>query len=120
MVGLSRTVLLEKSFLTSSPDRAPTWQLPLHRTHNAHGLTWVWFGLIPVRSPLLGKSSLLSIPQGTKMCQFPWLSFAPYAFRCECRGMTRDPSPDSEISGSMLAYQLPGAYRRRATSFIGF
>ena len=25
----------------------------------------VWFGLVPVRSPLLGKSFLLSFPEGT-------------------------------------------------------
>ncbi len=30
-----------------------------------------WFGLIPVRSPLLGKSRLLSLPPGTEMFQFP-------------------------------------------------
>ncbi len=29
------------------------------------------FGLIPVRSPLLGESLLLSIPPGTKMVHFP-------------------------------------------------
>ena len=29
------------------------------------------FGLFPVRSPLLGKSLLLSFPMGTKMFQFP-------------------------------------------------
>ena len=30
-----------------------------------------WFGLIPFRSPLLGKSHLLSLPLGTEMFQFP-------------------------------------------------
>ena len=34
-------------------------------------LTWSRFRLIPVRSPLLGESQLISIPQGTKMFQFP-------------------------------------------------
>ena len=29
------------------------------------------FGLFPVRSPLLGKSLLFSLPRGTKMFQFP-------------------------------------------------
>ena len=33
------------------------------------------FGLVPVRSPLLGESLLLSFPDGTEMFQFP--SFAP-------------------------------------------
>ena len=31
----------------------------------------LWFGLVPFRSPLLGKSHLLSLPPGTKMFQFP-------------------------------------------------
>ena len=30
-----------------------------------------WFGLLPVRSPLLGESLLFSLPAGTKMFQFP-------------------------------------------------
>ena len=30
-----------------------------------------WFGLFPVRSPLLGESLLFSFPAGTKMFQFP-------------------------------------------------
>ena len=51
------------------------------------------FGLIPVRSPLLGESRLLSSPPGTKMFQFPGLAPAAYAFSrrwhetlaCACR-----------------------------------
>ena len=39
----------------------------------------VRFGLFPVRSPLLGKSCLLSLPMGTKMFQFP--TFAPASSR---------------------------------------
>ena len=38
----------------------------------------IWFGLIPVRSPLLGKSLLISFPEDTKMFQFP--SFASYTY----------------------------------------
>ena len=30
-----------------------------------------WFGLFPVRSPLLRESLLFSFPMGTKMFQFP-------------------------------------------------
>ena len=33
-----------------------------------------WFGLFPVRSPLLGESLLFSLPGGTKMFQFPPLA----------------------------------------------
>ena len=38
------------------------------------------FGLLPVRSPLLGESLLFSLPGGTKMFQFP--PFASAAVRC--------------------------------------
>src|SRR5699024_12863199 len=31
----------------------------------------LWFGLVPFRSPLLGKSHLLSLPPDNKMFQFP-------------------------------------------------
>ena len=36
-----------------------------------------WFGLFPVRSPLLGESLLFSLPGGTKMFQFPPLASLP-------------------------------------------
>ncbi len=42
-----------------------------------------WFGLIPFRSPLLGKSHLLSFPTVTEMFQFTAL--APYAYRFNVR-----------------------------------
>src|SRR5690349_24823933 len=41
---------------------------------NAGRLTQDSFGLVPVRSPLLGESQLISFPEGTEMFQFP--SFA--------------------------------------------
>ena len=41
------------------------------------------FGLIPVRSPLLGESLLISLPPGTKMFQFP--GFASHTLQ---HGMT--------------------------------
>ena len=34
----------------------------------------IWFGLIPVRSPLLGESRLISFPAGTEMFHFPALA----------------------------------------------
>jgi hypothetical protein len=33
-----------------------------------------WFGLLPVRSPLLGESLLISSPTGTEMFHFPALA----------------------------------------------
>ena len=45
------------------------------------------FGLIPVRSPLLGESRLLSVPPGTEMVHFPGLATSSYAFRGRARGL---------------------------------
>ena len=44
---------------------------PQHHRYNTCALTYRRFGLFPVRSPLLGKSRLLSLPPGTKMVHFP-------------------------------------------------
>ena len=55
-----------------------------------------WFGLFPVRSPLLGESLLFSLPAGTKMFQFP-------AFASRIAGMTALQTAGlshSEIPGS--------------------
>ena len=40
----------------------------------------VWFGLVPVRSPLLRKSLLFSLPRVTKMFQFTPLASTAYGF----------------------------------------
>jgi len=37
-------------------------------------------GLVPVRSPLLGESRLISFPQGTEMFHFPWFASLTYVF----------------------------------------
>ena len=39
------------------------------------------FGLVPVRSPLLRQSLLLSFPGGTEMFQFPPLATGSYGLR---------------------------------------
>ena len=63
--GLSPSMVrLSKRFFSQNfmPRRSPTTpQMPEH----------LRFGLIPVRSPLLGESLLFSLPTGTKMFQFP-------------------------------------------------
>ena len=64
------------------------------------GLTHIRFRLIPVRSPLLGESLLLSLPEVTKMFQFTSFASAAYVFSCRCLDTTRDGFPHSEISGS--------------------
>lgn len=64
------------------------------------GLTYIRFGLIPVRSPLLGKSRLFSFPEDTKMFQFSSFTSTTYVFSCRCLDTTRDGFPHSEIPGS--------------------
>ena len=49
------------------------------RPHNPAGRSRR-FGLFPVRSPLLRKSSFLSFPPGTEMFQFPGLASYTYGF----------------------------------------
>ena len=56
------------------PELFRTFQLysRIPRYHAIHHISRrIQFGLIPFRSPLLGKSQLISFPRGTKMLQFP-------------------------------------------------
>ena len=65
-----------------------------------------WFGLIPVRSPLLGESLLFSLPMGTKMFQFPTFASVLTDDRSStCRVV---PFGNLWITGYLL---LPIAYR---------
>jgi hypothetical protein len=70
------------------------------RAATAMTLARLGFGLIPVRSPLLGESRLISLPRGTKMFQFPRFPPPPYEFRWGCIGMTLCALPHSDIPGS--------------------
>ncbi len=54
----------------------------------------VGFGLSPVRSPLLGRSRLFSLPRGTKMFQFPRL---PPALREGKRQKEKGKSSDRQV-----------------------
>ena len=80
------------------PDRSP--DIP-------HNVRW----LIPVRSPLLRESRVISLPPGTEMFQFPGFALTPYVFRCQCTGSTPvrvAPFGNPRIKGCLL---LPEAYR---------
>lgn len=44
-------------------------------------ISQVGFRLLPVRSPLLGESLMLSLPWGTWMFRFPQFPSLPYLFR---------------------------------------
>ena len=61
------------------------------------------FGLLPVRSPLLGESLLFSLPPGTKMFQFPGFA-SPYK---EMTGLQPDGLSHSEIHGSKVICTSP-------------
>ena len=69
----------------------------------------LWFGLFPVRSPLLRESLLFSLPPGTKMFQFP--GFASSRFLGRISRLQRDGLPHSEICGCIGYLLLPAAYR---------
>ena len=56
----------KRSTYLIAPQRSPsTPPMPKHK----------WFGLIPVRSPLLGESLLFSLPPVTEMFQFAGFAF---------------------------------------------
>jgi hypothetical protein len=62
-------------------------------------------GLLPVRSPLLGESPLMSVPPGTEMFQFPGFASGPYGFRAGYP--RRGGFPHSDIRGSTIARISP-------------
>ena len=65
------------------------------------------FGLLPLRSPLLGESRLISFPPGTWMFRFPGL--APALPRVPCKGMGGSPIRTSRGQG---LERLDRAFRR--------
>ena len=68
----SRVLRLGRRFLTPwGPWGAPWCALQPRRGIGPQPTKPRRFGLLPVRSPLLGESRLLSFPPGTKMFQFP-------------------------------------------------
>ena len=90
----------------------PTWQH--HRAITPH-----WFGLIPLRSPLLRESLLLSVPRGTEMFQFPRL---PQLALCvQTRVTGHDPSLVSQFGHPRFNACLTAhrGFSQPATSFIG-
>ena len=69
------------------------------------------FGLLPVRSPLLGESRLISFPGLLRWFTSPSVASAPYfvqAFGCTARAVRVTPFGNPGISGRSL---LPRAFR---------
>ena len=67
-------------------------------------------GLLPVRSPLLGESRLISFPPATEMFQFAGFASSTYGFSAGY--LLPGGFPHSEIAGSKLVCQLADTYRR--------
>ena len=66
------------------------------------------FGLIPVRSPLLRESLLLSFPGGSKMFQFPPSRLLTLCIQIRIPEVCSGGFPHWEIPGSKPAYGSPG------------
>ena len=66
-------------------------------------LTPLRFELIPVRSPLLRKSRLISTPPATEMFHFAGLSTYSYVFTARSESFITRWLPHSDILGSKLA-----------------
>ena len=78
-----------------------------------------WFGLLPVRSPLLGESRLISVRRATEMFQFAHL---PPPCLWVQQGVSRHHSGGVAplgISGLMACMQLPRNVSPVSASFIG-
>ena len=66
------------------------------------------FGLFPFRSPLLGESNALSLPQGTKMFQFPRYCLCNLCIQLQILWVYHSRFSDSVIPGSKDACSSPG------------
>ena len=114
---LSSRVLLQMNFVTPRGHCNDPRKIPQPLTYNARRLTYARFRLIPVRSPLLGESRLISFPRGTEMVQFP-----PFAsFRMSLRTgfpIRRSPGQSllaarrglSQLSTSFIASKRQGIH----------
>ena len=71
---------LSLRFLTSRLSCRTGRQILQPPSSNACRLALDGFGLVPVRSPLLGESRLISFPPGTEMVQFPGFALCSPAF----------------------------------------
>ena len=72
-------------------------------------------GLVPVRSPLLGESLLMSFPPGTEMFQFPGFASRTYEFST---GYPKGVGFPIRTSADQRSLASPRGFSQRATSFI--
>ena len=90
---------LRRDFPDASPrfDRPTSWSYYPGGAHK-HSPR---FGLVPVRSPLLGESLLFSLPGGTKMFQFPPFAPAPHGAGDRPSGGRVVPFGDPRVKGHL-------------------
>jgi hypothetical protein len=69
-------------------------------------------GMIPVRSPLLRDSRLITFRRATEMFQFAHCPPADYGFISRSPDITLEGLPHSDTPGSSLACSSPGTFRR--------
>ena len=102
--------------------RAPPYSISSHRPFRLPGYHRLWpafpdrstktdatFGLLPVRSSLLGESRLISFPRGTEIFQFSRFAFRTYEFSTEYPCGWVSPFGHRRINACC---QLPDAFRR--------
>ena len=94
------SVSAETDSYAPQPNRCSDCSLPAH----------LLFRLFPVRSPLLGKSLLISSPRSTEMFQFPRFPRMHYVFIHACRPFSGGGLPHSGTPGSKPACRSPGHF----------
>ena len=110
-------VLLAQLLVTRRKNCRSSSRIPQPPSSNAGRLALDRFRLVPVRSPLLGESLLLSFRPGTKMFQFPglsasWLCIHHGLAGSPCAGFPIRRSPDHNL----LA--VPRSFSQLSTSFF--
>ena len=92
VAGLPRTVPLQLRFLTGRASPAAPLQ--------PRAPEGTRFGLLPVRSPLLGESRLISTPAGTQMVHSPAYTACALCIGAHANVIRTFGLPHSEIRGS--------------------
>ena len=113
-------VRLEKALVTPRGLHSGLRHVPQPRMGNGCGLAPTRFGLLPVRSPLLGESRLISFPPATEMFHFAGFASSAYlGFRRWMPGLDgpagfpiRASSDHSLLSGSPRLIAASHALRR--------
>jgi hypothetical protein len=98
--GRPSQVVRLNSGLCRGGSAQPPGRIPQPHRRNACRLTRRWFGLFPLRSPLLGESRLISCPPATEMFQFTGWPPACLCVQQAVAGLHPAGFPHSDIPGS--------------------